>query len=197
MTYDNGMLPLSLFKAYTRILDPRYLRIARTSLSFIEQVCFPGDFLMLVGNTGWHNRGGERAISDEQPLDAASLTLAFRSAYLATGNHRDLQRMRQSFEWFLGKNRLETPLYDYTTRGCRDGLEPTATNENQGAESTISFLTALLAMLDVVSEMPGREGARQVIRKGRGLLEPKSEQVAGIIAEPVTSSQSKPILSDS
>jgi hypothetical protein len=39
-------------------------------------------------------------------------------------------------------------LYDPTTAGCRDGLEASGVNENQGAESTVSFLLALLAMFD-------------------------------------------------
>jgi hypothetical protein len=38
------------------------------------------------------------------------------------------------------------PLYDATTGGCRDGLHPDRINENQGAESTLSFLMALLEM---------------------------------------------------
>jgi hypothetical protein len=38
------------------------------------------------------------------------------------------------------------PLYDATTGGCRDGLHPERVNENQGAESTLSFLMALLEM---------------------------------------------------
>jgi hypothetical protein len=37
-------------------------------------------------------------------------------------------------------------LYDPTTGGCRDGLHPDRANENQGAESTLSFLMALLEM---------------------------------------------------
>jgi hypothetical protein len=32
------------------------------------------------------------------------------------------------------------------TGGCRDGLHPDRINENQGAESTLSFLMALLEM---------------------------------------------------
>jgi len=184
MTYDNGMLPLSLFKAYARIHDATYLRIASASLDFLEQVCFEGEHLTLVGNTGWRRRGGDRAIADEQPLDAASLVLAFRSAYLTTGNLRNLQRMRQCFEWFLGKNRLGASLYDFTTGGCRDGLELNSMNENQGAESTISFLTALLAMLDVVSEIPGFTSARQVARRGRGTLEPKIRSAPRVLVSP-------------
>jgi len=41
---------------------------------------------------------------------------------------------------------LQVPLYDATTGGCRDGLHPDRINENQGAESTLSFLMALLEM---------------------------------------------------
>jgi hypothetical protein len=41
---------------------------------------------------------------------------------------------------------LQVPLYDASTGGCRDGLHPDRVNENQGAESTLSFLMALLEM---------------------------------------------------
>jgi hypothetical protein len=37
-------------------------------------------------------------------------------------------------------------LYDLTTGGCRDGLHPDRPNENQGAESTLTFLHALLEL---------------------------------------------------
>ncbi|MBZ0173034.1 MAG: hypothetical protein K8E66_11675, partial [Phycisphaerales bacterium] len=172
LTYDNGMLPLALFHAYARTHDGAYLRVARASLDFLERVCFKEEYLALVGNSDWHGRGRRKSTSDEQPLDATSLVLAFRSAYLATGNHRDMQRMRRCFDWFLGANRLGLPLYDFRTAGCRDGLDPSASSENQGAESTISFLIALLAMLDVVSEMPGSANTRHLALAGRGVLEP-------------------------
>jgi len=41
---------------------------------------------------------------------------------------------------------LQIALYDPSTGGCRDGLHPDRPNENQGAESTLSFLMALLEM---------------------------------------------------
>ncbi|GAF90042.1 unnamed protein product, partial [marine sediment metagenome] len=68
-------------------------------------------------------------------------------------------RMRESFEWFLGANRLGLPLYDFSTAGCRDGLEASGVNENQGAESTVSFLLALLAMLDLTGAGIDRDHA--------------------------------------
>ena len=53
------------------------------------------------------------------------------------------------FRWFLGENDLQVPLYDSATGGCRDGLHPDRVNENQGAESTLSFLMALLDMQSI------------------------------------------------
>jgi hypothetical protein len=48
--------------------------------------------------------------------------------------------------WFLGQNALHQWLYDPATGGCRDGLHPNRANQNQGAESTLSFLLALCEM---------------------------------------------------
>ncbi|MGH8656376.1 MAG: glycosyltransferase [Gammaproteobacteria bacterium] len=152
LTYDNAILPLALFKAFSVTGERASLRVARESLEFLENVCFGDEHLALVGNAGWHCRGGQKPHADEQAIDAAAFVLAFRGAYLATGDRQYLRRMRKSFAWFLGVNRLGTPLYDSVTAGCRDGLEATQVNQNQGAESTICFLLSLLEMLELAGE---------------------------------------------
>ncbi len=149
LTYDNAMLPLALFAAYSVTGDRTTLRCARESLEFLEEVCFDGDQLQLVGNTGWHSAGGEKACADEQAIDATALVLAFSCAYSVTKDTHYLRRMRESFAWFLGANRLGLPLYDFSTGGCRDGMGVAHVNQNQGAESTVCFLMALLEMLEV------------------------------------------------
>jgi hypothetical protein len=53
---------------------------------------------------------------------------------------------RRAFDWFIGQNTLRQVVCDAATGGCRDGLHPDRINENQGAESTISYLLALLEM---------------------------------------------------
>jgi glycosyltransferase involved in cell wall biosynthesis len=53
---------------------------------------------------------------------------------------------QRTFEWFLSRNDLNLPIYDPITGGCRDGLHPDRVNENQGAESTLAFLQALLEL---------------------------------------------------
>ena len=60
-----------------------------------------------------------------------------------------LDLMRLSFDWFVGKNRIEKALYNFESKGCRDGLMEKDVNMNQGAESTLSFLIALLTVTDV------------------------------------------------
>jgi hypothetical protein len=63
-----------------------------------------------------------------------------------TGERHWSDEAHRVFNWFLGKNDLQVPLYDASTGGCKDGLHPDRVNENQGAESTLSFLMALLEM---------------------------------------------------
>lgn len=152
LTYDNATLPLALFKAHAITGDATTLRVAREALDFLEATCFERDQLRLVGNEGWHGRGAKKAMADEQPIDAAAFVLAFRGAYLATDEPRYLRRMRESFGWFLGENRLGLPLYDFSTAGCRDGLGVAHVNANQGAESTVCFLMALIDMLELAGE---------------------------------------------
>jgi len=152
LTYDNAMIPLALFTAYRVTGERVSLRVAREALDFLETICFNGDRLLLIGNTGWHSRGGKKPETDEQAIDAAAFVLAFRGAYLATGDHHYLRRMREAFAWFLGSNRLGLPLYDFATGGCRDGLGTSRPNQNEGAESTICFLMALLGMLELAGE---------------------------------------------
>ena len=46
----------------------------------------------------------------------------------------------------MGRNAIGQPLYDPETGGCCDGLQPDRVNANQGAESTLSYLLARLAL---------------------------------------------------
>jgi len=83
---------------------------------------------------------------DEQPLDASALVEAELSAFAVTGDVTHGVRAQMAFEWFLGRNRLERPLYDFATGGCRDGLGEEDVNGNEGAESTLAFHRAQLVL---------------------------------------------------
>jgi hypothetical protein len=99
-----------------------------------------------VGSNGFYPRGGERAQFDQQPLESQSMISACLEAYRVTGDERWWREARRAFEWFLGRNDLGLPLYDFSTGGCRDGLHADRVNENQGAESTLAFHLSLAEM---------------------------------------------------
>lgn len=152
VSYDSTIIPQSLFLAFEVTGNETYRSVAQQSLDFILSMCSRGDRLSLVGNDGWHARGEERAAFDQQPIDACGLVDACKVAFRLTGRRQYLTYMRMAFDWFLGVNDLGEPLYNFRTGGCSDGLTAQGANLNQGAESTLCFLLALLTLVETFSE---------------------------------------------
>ncbi len=152
VAYDNAVVPESLFVAYEMTGEERCREVARRSLDFLIKMCDEGDHLALVGNEGWHTRAGEAAEFDQQPIDACGLVEACKVAFRLTGEREYLRYMRMAFDWFLGVNDIGQSLYDFKTGGCSDGLTPEGVSRNQGAESTICCLLALLTLMEMFSE---------------------------------------------
>jgi hypothetical protein len=113
---------------------------------YARELRIDGESLRLVGHNG--RRRGEpfQDSGDEQPLDAAALVEAEVEAFTVTGDEARARHAVRAFEWFLGRNRLGLAVYDFSTGGCHDGLGSTAVNANEGAESTLAYLQALLAL---------------------------------------------------
>ena len=97
---------------------------------------------------------------DEQPLDATAFVEAELAALVATGDGEHGARARNAFDWFLGRNRLDRPLYDFATGGCSDGLGETDLNANEGAESTLAFHRAQLLLDAAALPAPDRRKIR-------------------------------------
>ena len=102
-----------------------------------------------VGNQGWFPKSGSKAQYDQQPLEAAAMIDASIKAYECTQREEWTQLASTCFNWYLGKNDQQIQLYDHATGGCRDGLTRDGVNENQGAESTLSYLCSLLAIYNL------------------------------------------------
>jgi hypothetical protein len=111
-----------------------------------EQHGLDSDSFAPIGSRGFFAEGGGKARFDQQPIEAGATVSACLQAYRMTDEKQWLEEAWCAFRWFLGRNDLRVPLYDPTTGGCRDGLHPDRVNENQGAESTLAFLMALLEM---------------------------------------------------
>jgi hypothetical protein len=142
LTYDNARLPQALFDAYMVTKKKGYLDVAKESFSFILDTMVVDGVFVPIGNKCWYTLGGERAVYDQQPLEAAAFVDAAVDAYYATKNHYYVEAAVLGFEWFLGRNTRNYVMYNPETGGCFDGLTVDSVNWNQGAESSISYLMA-------------------------------------------------------
>ncbi len=99
-----------------------------------------------IGSNGFYQRDEALAAFDQQPVEACAMVSACLDAQRLDGHPCWAQHAQFAFNWFLGENHLPQSLYDPSTGGCRDGLHAERANQNQGAESTLSFLLALIDM---------------------------------------------------
>jgi hypothetical protein len=99
-----------------------------------------------IGNDGWFERGGRKARFDQQPIEANAMVEACVEAFNATQDPAWLDDAVTCFNWFLGHNDLNLPLYDPKTGGCRDGLMADGINQNEGAESSLAWLLSLMTL---------------------------------------------------
>jgi glycosyltransferase involved in cell wall biosynthesis len=148
LAYGNARLPQSLLLVGAACSDDRMISAGLESLDWLSTVqrCETNRHFVPIGSDGFYHQGGAKARFDQQPIEAAGAVSACLQAYRITGDGRWRNEARTALNWFLGANDLQLPLYDSVTGGCRDGLHPDRANENQGAESTLSFLMALIEM---------------------------------------------------
>jgi hypothetical protein len=147
LTYDNAILPLALLHAYEITGDEKVKKVAMESLAFLDKLSLKNGFLSPVGNHGWFNRGEDVPVFDQQAIETMAMVLMYLQAYQSTHLPKYIEKMFVSYQWFLGENILRVPLYDHETKGCCDGLQETALNRNQGAESTLAYLISHLTVL--------------------------------------------------
>jgi glycosyltransferase involved in cell wall biosynthesis len=147
LTYDNARLPQALIAAGARLGDDVLMAEGMRSLDwYAGELAIGARWLRLVGHRGRRRGDPGPGGGDEQPLDAAALVEAEVDAFVATRDNVHAHHALRAFEWFLGRNRLQVSVYDFSTGGCHDGLGETDVNANEGAESTLAYLQALLAL---------------------------------------------------
>jgi hypothetical protein len=144
VSYANAKLPHALILSGRRMDNGAMLETGLKALRWLVKVqtSDAGSFRP-VGSNGFYRRGHERALFDQQPIEAQATVSACIEAYHATGDISWVVEARRAFEWFLGRNDLGLALYDSSTGGCRDGLHVDRVSQNEGAESTLAFLIAL------------------------------------------------------
>lgn len=147
VTYCNARLPQALIATGSWTGNDAMMKTGLRSLDWLMTVQrTPDGYFAPVGTNGFFERGMTAAVFDQQPVEACATVSACMQAFRLTRDHRWSEHAQQAFTWFLGQNQLQRPLYDPSSGGCRDALHVDRVNENQGAESTLSFLLALMDM---------------------------------------------------
>ena len=149
LTYCNAALPHALLLCGHAMPNSSMTDAALESLKWLadlQRASTSAGHFVPIGSNGFYRRGGERARFDQQPVEAQAMVSACLAAHRVTGDKNWHKEARRAFDWFLGRNDLNLPIYDPTTGGCRDGLHPDRPNENQGAESSLAFLQAVLEL---------------------------------------------------
>jgi len=150
VSYENGRPCEALVGGGLATGDREAVTVGLRMLRWLDDVqrsaagCFQP-----VGCKGFFQRGGRPAAFDQQPIEAQAMVAAALAAWRATGEEAWLAAAWRAFDWYHGGNELGIRLYDAATGGCRDGLLEDRSNDNQGAESTLAHLEALLEMLAV------------------------------------------------
>ena len=147
LSYDNARLAQALIGGGVALGRDDLTELGLESLRWLgDESGLRDGVLQLAGHRGRSRGEASAETGDEQPIDAAALVEAELAAFAVTGADEHGIRATRAFAWFLGRNRLQKPLYDFATGGCSDGLGREALNQNEGAESTLAFHRAALLL---------------------------------------------------
>jgi glycosyltransferase involved in cell wall biosynthesis len=162
LTYDNATLPRALLLAGADTNNAAYTEAGVTALAWLMELQFGEDgHFIPIGCHGFYRRGEERARFDQQPIEAYATIAACLAAFRETEDIHWHVQAQTVFDWFLGRNDLGISLVDPATGASYDGLQPDWVNQNQGAESTLAFLLALLEMRATEAELLAEKAARE------------------------------------
>jgi glycosyltransferase involved in cell wall biosynthesis len=147
LSYDNARLPHALIVGGVALGREDLTETGLDALRWLgNESGLAEGTLRLTGHLGRRRTEPAPGGGDEQPLDASAFVAAELAAFSVSGDAEHATRAQRAFDWFLGRNRLHRPLYDFATGGCSDGLGEETTNDNQGAESTLAVHSAALLL---------------------------------------------------
>lgn len=148
VTYCNASLSHALILSGRWLENKEMLDAGFDSLRWLVKIqTSPKNRFRPIGSNTFYKRGETISIADQQPVESHSMISACLEAFRTTGDDVWYAEARKTFQWFMGRNDLEIPLYDSSTGGCRDALHVDRINQNEGAESSLSFYISLAEMI--------------------------------------------------
>jgi hypothetical protein len=146
LTWGNARVPHAMLRAALITGSEPYRACGVRALEFLGGITQPDDLFIPIGNDGWYPRGGRRALYDQQPIEACAMVDAWLAAADLTGERAYRRQALHAFYWYFGVNTEGLSVANPETGGCHDGLHHAEVNVNMGAESTLSYLLAHVAI---------------------------------------------------
>ncbi len=146
LTYANGKLPHALLLSGQWIQRSDMIAMGLRSLNWLLAIQTEKGHFAPIGNSGWYKKDGPKARFDQQPIESNAMIEACIEAFNVTRDKAWIDNAVMCFNWYLGHNDLNMPLYDAKTGGCRDGLMADGINQNEGAESSLAWLLSLMSL---------------------------------------------------
>jgi hypothetical protein len=176
MAYDNARLPQALIETGLATHTPSYVEVGLRSLRWLVALqTAPSGCFRPVGSDSFGKIRSAPAPFDQQPVEASATIAACLAAWRANDGEEWALEAKRAFDWFLGKNDLKTSLIDAETGSCSDGLHPDRPNQNNGAESVLSYLLGLVDMRRFVTAdaVSPRKSASRITSNGNGSSPPR------------------------
>ena len=140
LRYANAVLPEAMIALGRVLHDDDVRRDGLRLLGWLDDEQTAQGRLSVVP-AGGRAPGDPRPAFDQQPIEVAALAEAASTAYAVTREARWAALLDRCVAWFNGENDARRTMYDPTTGGGFDGLEDDSVNQNQGAESTLAWLS--------------------------------------------------------
>jgi hypothetical protein len=142
LAYANAALAEALIAAGAALERHDVLERGLAMLAWLLELETRDGHLSVAG-VGGRGRDDIGPQFDQQPIEAAAMADGCWRAFTVTGDSSWLRGITLSVEWFCGANDAGLVMHDDASGGGFDGLGPRGVNQNQGAESTLAFLSTV------------------------------------------------------
>jgi glycosyltransferase involved in cell wall biosynthesis len=151
LSYDNARLPEAMIRAGKALGDEAAVELGLEALDWLSlRQTAPGGQFLPVATADFGQPLEAKTLFDQQPIEAAATVEACEAAFAATGDPRWVAEAQRAYGWYEGENclgaRMATPGGE-----CYDGLTWNGPNENQGAESVLSYQAAACALVRILA----------------------------------------------
>lgn len=142
LTYANAVIPEAMLVVAANAADAASAGAALDLLAWLVRQQLVDGHLSVIPSRG-RSPGGVGPGYAQQPIEVAALAEAGWRAFLVTRDPGWIQVVQECRGWFEGRNDLMQPMRDEQTGAGFDGLERHGPSLNQGAESTLAWLSTL------------------------------------------------------